>query len=278
MTFFSIDALIEPDKKDMIQLMTISNADYQKLLKSKEPSLGQSSGFNKTIDSKKAVAMPILKVSPKVKTVTKLEDKINHAAPHPVKRIALRQNKEIIDKLLDSLMDEKKPESKKKAVPAKQEKPSPVTSSAVSKEKERDSMDDVVVTAHIAPASNEKDNIVTSGIFGTNGKVTSEDVNISIYDLVRMQLAVCWDKYHDDRNEAHNIVVTMNINFNQNGNVMGITIQPQLHLNQRDRHIHNEMSIKARKAVLECSPIKGLPLERYSEWEQIRINFRHEKQ
>jgi len=122
--------------------------------------------------------------------------------------------------------------------------------------------------------------VKNEGIFSEYGSVEtiSNHINISPRDLIMMQISRCWNEFHDDREMAQNVVVTLIVSYTINGSVSTIQIvEKASYSNPRSKSIYSSMVRDAKQAVMNCNPIIGLSPKNYNQWRQMRFNFQHMK-
>ncbi len=114
-------------------------------------------------------------------------------------------------------------------------------------------------------------------IFGDAESVVSSDIQISIKDIIAVQINKCWNDYYDENFNAKNMVVTAVIGYRQNGSINKIEIENKFILGSGDGDLYNIMVQNAKRSIINCSPLKGLPVSSYDDWRYVKINFKHGK-
>lgn len=257
-----------------IQLITMSEKEFIKLFQK-----------NKRQD-REVIATPNVTQKAAPSLVDAISISKPEAVPRPaanpmvdseIKRIVLKKNKDDIANLIDAVDKKDKEEGASITKSQKiEEKITPAKLEMAEKEEEPK------VSASIAaiPQTEQKKEII-SGVFGSgeSTKVSEQDVDISILtvrDLVAVQLTRCWSKHVDDRDGAREVVVTATVKLKRDGSIGGILINPKIYMDQKLRIIYEDMVVSAHEAVHACSPLKGLPLELYSDWSSLTFNFRND--
>ncbi len=114
-------------------------------------------------------------------------------------------------------------------------------------------------------------------IFGDAESVVSNDIQISIKDIIAVQVNKCWNDYYDENFNAKNMVVTAVIGYRQNGSINKIEIENKFILGSGEGDLYNIMVQNVKRSIINCSPLKGLPVSSYDEWRYVKINFKHGK-
>jgi hypothetical protein len=116
-----------------------------------------------------------------------------------------------------------------------------------------------------------------TGIFGDDIDFTevASYSNLSMQDLIAVQLTACWNKYSDPREALKQLIVTASIAYTADGNISGIEITEPFHIDSNLQYLYEEMKNNAKNAIVNCTPLKGMPTARYDEWRKVNINFRH---
>ena len=114
-------------------------------------------------------------------------------------------------------------------------------------------------------------------IFGDAESVVSSDIQISIKDIIAVQINKCWNDYYDENFNSKNMIVTAVIGYRQNGSINKIEIENKFILGSNDDDLYNIMVQNAKRSIINCSPLKGLPISSYDEWRYVKINFKHGK-
>jgi hypothetical protein len=90
-------------------------------------------------------------------------------------------------------------------------------------------------------------------------------------DNIRSQLMACWIVSVREHN-SHN-VVRLHLDLQANGTVTSLTLVPD----QQDRYNSDKAfrnaADRALRAVTACSPLKGLPPNKYEAWRDLEITF-----
>ena len=90
-------------------------------------------------------------------------------------------------------------------------------------------------------------------------------------DAIRYQIQQCWSMPSGAR-DAENLQVRIKIFLNPDGSLaQAPKIVDSLRL-QRDEFWRTAAE-SARRAVLKCSPLKNLPVEKYDHWREITLTF-----
>ena len=73
------------------------------------------------------------------------------------------------------------------------------------------------------------------------------------------------------------MIVTAVIGYRQNGSINKIEIENKFILGNDDVDLYNIMVQNAKRSIINCSPLKGLPTSSYDDWRYVKINFKHGK-
>ena len=69
---------------------------------------------------------------------------------------------------------------------------------------------------------------------------------------------------------AESLIVTLNINLNQDGTLIGY---PEIaNSSSIKSDVHHVAAESAVRAVIQCQPYK-LPVEKYQSWREVKMNF-----
>lgn len=263
--------------KGEIKLITISENDYKKLIDNKNKTTVSPPSPNSSIITKDAPGPSFAKI---VKNI--IPPKVS--LPTPQKKIIAK--KIIKLKKLSTL--------KKIPLPVlKPLKPDLSVKKNIEKIQESSPVDDInnVIDDTVSEAENitpsvpleslpepdpinliSNDNPQTT-IFGASEDIASEDIQISVKDIIAVQLNKCWNQYYNPDADINNLVVTAVIGYAMNGSVNKIDIENKIIIGDSKINIYNIMTQNAKKAIINCSPLKGLPADSYAEWKFVKINF-----
>jgi hypothetical protein len=91
--------------------------------------------------------------------------------------------------------------------------------------------------------------------------------------IVKKQIELCWSVPGGAR-DAENLVVTVRFFLNRDGSLAS---QPEIADGGRMRvaggEFYRTAAESARRAVLQCSPLTGLPLDKYEHWREVTLRF-----
>lgn len=96
-----------------------------------------------------------------------------------------------------------------------------------------------------------------------------QNLSISEIDLVRQQIARCWNLPAGAK-DAHEMVVDISMLMNPDGTVSSAKIENQAQM--AFDPFFRAMAESALTAVLRCSPLK-LPPEKYENWKEMSLQF-----
>lgn len=104
-------------------------------------------------------------------------------------------------------------------------------------------------------------------------KVGARDL-ASIAGLIKRQVQPCYELGSLGGTSAMDIVTILRLQFRPDGSVSAATVSDQEGVNAENRAYARQMAELSRRAVLRCSPLKGLPPELYQGgWDDIDMGF-----
>ena len=89
---------------------------------------------------------------------------------------------------------------------------------------------------------------------------------------IKTQIERCWTAPAGAR-DAANLVVQVRIWLNRDGS---LSRPPEIidgHGLRTRGGFHRAAAESARRAVLECSPLRKLPIEKYEQWREVTLSF-----
>jgi hypothetical protein len=239
--------------KGEIKLITISEDDYKKIVKNttKTNTILPNTAITKTnIDE----FVKIVKKNPP--TIKKAPKKIKSKT---IKESILTNNNNSINKI-DNIVNNNEEEK--------------IENLLVDPESKTDKEEKIdQETIDVVNSDTQK-----TTIFGdAESVVFSSDIQISIKDIIAVQISKCWNDYYDENFNDKNMIVTAVIGYRQNGSINKIDIENKFILGSGDANLYNIMVQNAKRSIINCSPIKGLPVSSYDDWRYIKINFKNGK-
>jgi len=97
----------------------------------------------------------------------------------------------------------------------------------------------------------------------------SDRLTASQIDAIRHQLQQCWNVPAGAR-DAANLVVEIAVRLNRDGSVRHAEIATT---ERMDDSFYRAAAESALRAVRICSPLEGLPVEKYESWREMRLTF-----
>ncbi|MBI1326689.1 MAG: hypothetical protein GC136_03500 [Alphaproteobacteria bacterium] len=163
-----------------------------------------------------------------------------------------------------------KPKIPKKATPQEKPKPKDAPKPKQEKEKEKDKKKD-------EGEENSFDKVLKS-VEALKAKakqpITEYDENLALsiseIDAIRQQIARCWSIPAGAR-DAMDMQVPLYIKLLQDGTVVEVNILEKARYSSDN--FYRAAADAAVRAIKACSPLKGLPPEKYSNWKEIEMNF-----
>lgn len=105
-------------------------------------------------------------------------------------------------------------------------------------------------------------------------KIGAQDI-ANIAGLIKRQVQPCYDLGALAGTSAMSIVTVLRLQFRRDGSVASATLSRQDGVNGSNQQYSQQMADLSRRAVLRCSPLKGLPPDLYKGgWEDIEFTFR----
>lgn len=96
----------------------------------------------------------------------------------------------------------------------------------------------------------------------------------NIAGLIKRQVQPCYDLGALGGTSAMDILTVLRLQFRRDGSVAAATVSRQDGVNADNRSYAQQMGELSRRAVLRCSPLKGLPPELYQGgWEDFDMRF-----
>ena len=104
-------------------------------------------------------------------------------------------------------------------------------------------------------------------------KVGARDL-ASIAGLIRRQVQPCYELGSLAGTSAMDIVTVLRLQFRPDGSISAATVSDQEGVSADNRSYARQMAELSRRAVLRCSPLKGLPAELYEGgWADFDMGF-----
>lgn len=113
------------------------------------------------------------------------------------------------------------------------------------------------------PSQQKKSNTATN--FDPNKPLSMSEI-----DAVKKQIAECWS-VPVGAVDAENTVVSLRLSLTNDGTVRSVKILDQDRYNKES--FFRAAADSAVRAVNRCSPLKGLPSDKYSSWKEMEMNF-----
>lgn len=178
-----------------------------------------------------------------------------------------------MDDLLAPLDEEKQKEEKPKKKPEKKQKEKPKKKKVKAKPK-NDFMSllnniEKTEASSKGKAQPQPDQDETSTADHAANNI-SEVLSITELDLVRRQLAACWNVPAGAR-DAHNLYVDVKVEMNPDATVRSAVVVGSSGGNNPFSRAASDSALRAVRNP-QCNPLK-LPLDRYDQWKTITIRF-----
>ena len=104
----------------------------------------------------------------------------------------------------------------------------------------------------------------------TMSRISDEPLSLSVSDAIRRQVEENWN-VPAGAADAGDLAVEIRILLSPDGTVQRADIVDQAQLSQS---FYRTMAESARRAVLQASPLRDLPPEKYEQWREITFTFR----
>lgn len=163
----------------------------------------------------------------------------------------------------------KKPEIKKPEKKKEEKKP---------EKKKEDSLDDILKSVKDTAKTEESKKPTPKNTPQPHQNAAKSDhydpamqLSMSETDAIRQQFEKCWDVPAGAK-DAYNLVVTLSVHVQEDGSVISVELA-------RDSGRYNSDSFfrsaadSAMRAVKRCSPLKNLPANKYSTWQEMELTF-----
>lgn len=97
-------------------------------------------------------------------------------------------------------------------------------------------------------------------------------LSMSEIDAIRSQIAPCWNVPAGAK-DAHELVIVIHIELDQTGALIKVELANE----SKDRYSQDSFfraaADSAIRAVRQCTPLKGLPADKFQTWRSLDINF-----
>jgi hypothetical protein len=100
-------------------------------------------------------------------------------------------------------------------------------------------------------------------------RVSSAPLTMSEIDAIRYQIQQCWSVPAGAR-DAEDLVVRVRVFLNSDGT---IARPPEIVDSGRRDTFFLAAAESARRAVLKCTPLKNLPVEKFRQWQELTLTF-----
>ena len=106
---------------------------------------------------------------------------------------------------------------------------------------------------------------------GSTAARTDQPLTMSEIDAIRTQIQRCWNVPAGAR-DARDLKIQIRFVLNRDGSLRG---DPEIVDRQRASSdpFYRTAAESARRAVLQCSPLKNLPPDKYDRWRDIELTF-----
>ncbi|MDG1287835.1 MAG: hypothetical protein P8P30_09800 [Rickettsiales bacterium] len=167
------------------------------------------------------------------------------------------------------------PKPKEKKKPKKKEKPKEKPKPKKKKKEKKSDLDSILKSIEDAAKKEEGDKPKKSK--KEVKKAISDTYNpalpmgMSEIDAIRSQFIKCWNMPAGARN-AHELRIIVDVRLRANGSVISAELAEEKGRYYQDGFFRAAAD-SAVRAVYRCSPIKGLPANKYETWKYIQLTF-----
>lgn len=240
--------------------------------------VGLPTWLNKTETAERVITVDILPISSvtNIKPEEKKAEKKEEKKEEPKEKEKLKpkpRQEEVEEKKKEAIPDKKKPEKKKEQVKKKEEKKKP------DKKKKQEDFDSVLKSVEKIKededflkdlekdlSNKEEKNKKKGGDYNPN-----MPLSISERDAIIQQISECWN-IPAGAKDAGSMLVKIRVSFAEDGSATEVKIMDMARYSSGDAFFVAAAD-SAVRAVKMCSPLKGLPKDKYSTWKEIELNF-----
>jgi outer membrane biosynthesis protein TonB len=106
---------------------------------------------------------------------------------------------------------------------------------------------------------------------GSTAARSDQPLSMSEIDAIRTQIQRCWNVPAGAR-DARDLRIQIRLSLNKDGSLRG---EPEIvdRLRASTDPFYRTAAESARRAVLQCSPLKNLPPDKYERWRDIELVF-----
>lgn len=97
-------------------------------------------------------------------------------------------------------------------------------------------------------------------------------LSMSEKDAIMSQIAKCWSVPAGAK-DAQNLVVVVMAEFNSDGSYVKVELADESKARYSRDSFFRTAADSAIRAVKQCSPLKGLPADRYNGWRELELHF-----
>lgn len=175
-----------------------------------------------------------------------------------------------------------KPAEKKEPPKEKEKKPEPKKKEEKKEEKKKPKEDDLeaILKAVRETAQKEKDKKQQDAQKSdqaaqkavSNRYDETMPLSMSEIDAIRSQIARCWNVPAGAK-DAHELVIVLHMELDQTGALLQVELANESRSRYSQDNFFRAAADSAMRAVRQCSPLKGLPPEKYQTWRSIDLTF-----
>lgn len=118
----------------------------------------------------------------------------------------------------------------------------------------------------------EKDDKTPASMKNESDFDANKPVSITEIEAIIGQISKCWSVPAGAR-DAGTMAVLLRLSLREDGSVTRVEFVDTARYNAPDQTIYRASADAAKRAVLKCSPLQGLPADKYESWKEMELNF-----
>ena len=180
-------------------------------------------------------------------------------------------------------------EDKKKEPEKPKDEPKPVKKEEPKKEKEKPQEDDLAAILKSVATAAKKDAPQTpptqkpaekqaapaneTQAKPNNSTKYDDSMPVSMTEVsaIMSQIQRCWNIPAGAR-DAQSLVVVLDVKLNQDGSLVSVSLAEN-HARYASDSFYKAATDSAIRAVKRCTPLQGLPMEKYGSWQEMKMYF-----
>lgn len=167
-------------------------------------------------------------------------------------------------------------EKKEKAPEKKVEEKKPEEKKPEKKMKEQDLLAVLKSVKETAAKEERKDSKSAEDTSPSKSKSQHYDpglpMSLSEKDAIKNQISKCWTVPAGAK-DAQNLLIVLRVQYEKDGSFINVTLADQSKSRYAKETFFRAAADSAMRAVRMCTPLKGLPPEKYDTWRDIELYF-----